>query len=463
MADLSSILGSKDTMATTDSTGNSITDLLNNPLFSSLASMFGGNAIGNATLNPNYQKALDTLKDAQGTIAGTMTPTANDLQLVVQNYVQQGILTPEQGKAYLIQNNAYNDISTDPNLIQTQNNTLGELNKIANNSGLTPQMQAQLLAIQQDNATKARGANDAVLQGAAQRGTLTGGLAQLAQLTNNQAAAQANNLAGTQVAAQGQQNALDALKQAANLAGNMQSTAFNQAAQKAQAQNAINQFNTANQQSVSNANVNASNAAQAANLAAKQDAADKSITAQNAASAYNANLPQTIFNDTLAKNKASADAASNLAKGYNDFASKQTTSQNNAKTGLAGILGSSGGLGSTISDLTDGIGSIGSGILDFFSDENLKDNVKKDDFDIDSFLNNLTNYKYTYNRKAKDMGMPANTQHGVMAQDLEKSSIGDSLVHNTPDGKMVDYSKSAPVLFASLARINARLNELEGV
>ena len=48
-----------------------------------------------------------------------------------------------------------------------------------------------------------------------------------------------------------------------------------------------------------------------------------------------------------------------------------------------------------------------------------------------------------------------------MAQDLERSEAGRDLVEDTPRGKMVDYGRALPLLLASAARLNDRLDKLE--
>lgn len=60
-----------------------------------------------------------------------------------------------------------------------------------------------------------------------------------------------------------------------------------------------------------------------------------------------------------------------------------------------------------------------------------------------------------------------NPQHGAgtyvspMAQDLEKTDLGKSMVIDTPEGKMVDYSRAAGTLMAAQANLHKRLAELE--
>jgi hypothetical protein len=48
-----------------------------------------------------------------------------------------------------------------------------------------------------------------------------------------------------------------------------------------------------------------------------------------------------------------------------------------------------------------------------------------------------------------------------MAQDLEKSKAGKSLVMNTPTGKMVDTSQAVMTALAALGHVAKRLDKVE--
>lgn len=97
------------------------------------------------------------------------------------------------------------------------------------------------------------------------------------------------------------------------------------------------------------------------------------------------------------------------------------------------------------------------------SDERLKEAIDFDPKDIENFLNRLKPAAYNYKDKVKnDPRASRNRELGVMAQDLEKSDLGKEAVHDTPEGKVVDYDNLEPKMLASLAALNGRLNKLEG-
>jgi len=93
----------------------------------------------------------------------------------------------------------------------------------------------------------------------------------------------------------------------------------------------------------------------------------------------------------------------------------------------------------------------------WFSDENLKTDVKSAKNDMSDFLDTLNSTKYKY----KDEGHEEGEQYSVMAQDLEKSKVGKNMVVDTPKGKAVDFNKGMAAILASQAELNKRLKNLE--
>ena len=95
------------------------------------------------------------------------------------------------------------------------------------------------------------------------------------------------------------------------------------------------------------------------------------------------------------------------------------------------------------------------------SDKNLKKNVKKSDSKandkIEDFINSLSSYEFEY--KDKDFG--DGVKSGVMAQDLEKSELGEQMVVDTPQGKMVDFGQGFGAILAAQAELNEEIKKLK--
>lgn len=109
--------------------------------------------------------------------------------------------------------------------------------------------------------------------------------------------------------------------------------------------------------------------------------------------------------------------------------------------------------GSNFQKMGQGLGALGMAL----SDENEKKDKSGGEGKVKGFLDALQAYTYKYKNPEHGEGQ----QLGVMAQDLEKTPIGKSMVVDTPEGKMVDYGKAGGVMLANQAMLHDRLSQLE--
>lgn len=95
------------------------------------------------------------------------------------------------------------------------------------------------------------------------------------------------------------------------------------------------------------------------------------------------------------------------------------------------------------------------------SDRDVKENIKplkNASGEMEKFLSSLKPSQYEYKDSANGTG----EKIGVMAQDLEKSKIGKTMVDQAPDGtKMVDTNKAIGALLAGMADLNKKIKKLE--
>lgn len=106
------------------------------------------------------------------------------------------------------------------------------------------------------------------------------------------------------------------------------------------------------------------------------------------------------------------------------------------------------------------LGGVGTAAGEAASDKKLKKHVESAKGDVRKFLDAVSAKSYEY----KDPTMPGaapGDRFGVMAQDLEKSEMGKSLVRETPQGKMVDTVQGFGALLAAQAEMHKRLKKLE--
>lgn len=92
-----------------------------------------------------------------------------------------------------------------------------------------------------------------------------------------------------------------------------------------------------------------------------------------------------------------------------------------------------------------------------FSDKRLKKKIKSGDDDAKDLLDNIKPESYEY----KDKEMGEGKHLSPMAQDLEKSEVGRSMVMDTPKGKMVDYGKGLGSMMAVMSALDRRLKTVE--
>lgn len=123
------------------------------------------------------------------------------------------------------------------------------------------------------------------------------------------------------------------------------------------------------------------------------------------------------------------------------------------RPGVGEMIGS--GLG-----LAGGLATSIAGAAGAFSDERVKGNVSTSDSAVGKMLGALAPKKWRYKPGYEDGGAREHT--GVMAQDLERSDLGRTMVRRDADGtRIVDYSPRTmgPIVLAALAHLSRRLDQ----
>lgn len=274
-------------------------------------------------------EASSALKRAEAAFANIQAPTAEQLTLPeLQKYVEMGILTPAEAKAALVQGNAFNDMNIDPSSLGSEKKALAGLENVGDASGMTDEMKAQLASALDQVATTTRGNNAGILDQAAQRGVSTSLLAPAAMIAESGDAARQANLNTTQAAGQAEQNAINAMMASGNLSSTIHGQQANEAEQKAQAENALRQWNAGTQTGVNEANAGRTMAANTYNTQNTQNLGNANVENANKRTEYNATVPQSVFNNAVTK--ASGQS------GVNQTQANNATSQGNSIMGLYG-------------------------------------------------------------------------------------------------------------------------------
>lgn len=184
-----------------------------------------GAAIGSQYAQPYYQAGDDASDQA-----------VNDWNGLTPPQLQKLIASQQQASSL-------NSYQNDPRLQQAQLNALDQFGQVGK-AGYTDQDRAGIAGAMRNVAAANRGQQGALLQRADMQGGLGGANNLTAAMLGQQQQFDQANAAGTNVALQGANRALDAWGQGAQLAGNMQGQNFQQATAKAAANDSINRFNT---------------------------------------------------------------------------------------------------------------------------------------------------------------------------------------------------------------------------
>lgn len=285
--------------------------------------LFGGS--GSDKADRMRQMAIDAFTAIQ-------TPALKDLQIQLDKYVSAGKLSPEEAEAELLQSNAFNDIVTDPALAGAQKQALVALQEIGTQGGMTAIDKARLQDITNEQNQVAKSRREAVLQQARQRGMGGSDITTVNELMEEQAAADRAAQRGTDVAAEAQARALQALVAAGDTAGKIRGQDYGEQANKAQAENAIDLFNKQTLNQTNLYNVDAFNRAQAANLANEQSILNANTGTSNANKQYNANAVQQDFQNKMNK-------AQGVAGTYNAWAGDATAAKRSEQAADQALLG----------------------------------------------------------------------------------------------------------------------------
>jgi hypothetical protein len=399
-----------------------------------IGTIIGGFAQADAAKKAAKAQA-DALAEQRARLDGITVPEAK--RLIVEELVQQGQLTPEMQEAFQLPPSEVAKIQEDNSLRQKQTQALELIGQRAQ-GGLSASDRASYNELRNAVARDQQAKQAQILQQMQARGMGGSGAELAAQLAQSQSSAQDASEQADRLAAQASQNAINAAALLGTQAGALRGQDFNVANTKASAMDEYNRFNTQNMQNVANVNVGARNAAQQYNLGEKQRIADTNVGNRRSEDLRYQQALQNQFQNQWMK-----------ATGQNAITAAQGQNQANQALSQGQIIA---GVGKAADDTAYKVG----GSMLAMSDARAKKDIKK--FDSKKFLDKVVGTKYQYNDPKHGQG----EQTGVLAQDLEKSPEGAALIVETPEGKAVDYAKAGPLMLASIAGLNERLNEVEG-
>lgn len=288
-----------------------------------IGGLFGGG-------NSNDDQIMQLQQEAADAIKNVNIPKLQALQVILQKYQSAGMITPEQEQTVLQGASNMAKISTDPRLAQAQMGALQSLQQVGH-TGLRPEDVAALNQVQREAQIQDQAKQEQIVQEMQQRGQGGSGAELAARLSGSQNIMNQNAANGLNLAGQASQRALQAIAQGGSMAQGMQSQSFNQQAQQAGAQDAIDRFNAANRQQVAGTNTAVNNQAQYANLANKQNIMNMNTGVANQQALQNTQAVQNDYENRLRQAQGIYAANQGLANNLN-------TQQQNSANKFAGTM-----------------------------------------------------------------------------------------------------------------------------
>jgi hypothetical protein len=392
----------------------------------------GGLITGESAGEAESAAAINEMRKAGALTAGVELPDYAKMKLALETPELLEEYDPEE-----LGSSAFEDIQLTPEVKDAQLQALEQIRELGT-TGLGPEDMAAARELSRQVGRQEKARQDTILQQMAQRGTLDGGASLAAQLSSSQAAANRQAQAADRIAAESAAARRQALSQAMQASSGLRGQEFQEKAQQAQAKDIINRFN-----------VQAGQQAQLRNIAERQRIAEKGMDIRSQQQQYNKGLERQQFLDELSKATGQAQSAQGMAQMQAQRGAGKAAAQAQQTAGLMSLGGTLGAAAM---------------MAPAASDKNLKENIEPTKSDeliskLEEMLDSLKAYKYDYKEPEK---YGEGEQMSVMAQDLEKSDLGSEFVEDTSEGKMVDYSKMAPTMLASLADLHDRLKKVEG-
>lgn len=286
---------------------------------------------------PGGGSGSDAQQRALEQFQNLVIPTLGEQEISSLTNEYLGDYSPEMLAAIGMDPSAMEGISLDPRLQDAQMAALDQISQMGE-TGLLPGEKAALNQARRAAAGEAQAKSAQLLSEFERRGMGGSGAELAARLQAGQSSADRLGQESDRLAQMAQERALSAITQKGNLAGTIRGQEFGEQADIAKAQDAINQFNTANRQQVQAANVGATNQAAMRNLSEKQRIAENNVALKNREQEYNKGLIQQRFQNQVQK-------AGGTAQQYNQIAQAQQQDAANEGQMWGNIIGAGAQLG----------------------------------------------------------------------------------------------------------------------
>jgi len=239
-----------------------------------------GGVVGAIERSNASDDAKDLMKQRLAEFERAGTPPNTALPLVLQEFKQQGILSPELEKQINIEASKVAQIQEDPKLRDAAMQGL-QLLQQSSERGFGAEEEAAFAQARREAGKEAQGRLQSILQQAQARGMGRSGAELAAQLSASQAGDEALANQGLDIAAERARAQRDAINRMFGAATELREQDFGVARTKAEAKDLLNRFRVGMEADQQARNVAALRRAEELNLAEKQRIADVNIAMAN--------------------------------------------------------------------------------------------------------------------------------------------------------------------------------------
>ncbi len=305
-------------------------------LIAAVAPQIIGGIMGNKKAEDKYTPLV---KDAIAKLNGIKVPSVEEQKVQLQNYVQQGLLTPEQYQAALQDLNAYDEINLNPEYRQAQEQSLSQIKDTIEGGGLDAIDRAKIMGINDQVNSAESSRLKAIQDNARTRGITGSGIEMGAALRGDQEARNTAYKQGMDTAALAAERRMQAIKDQATLGNTLESTQYKQESDRAAAANAMAAANAAAKNTAEQWNAQTRQNTNVGNLDAKQSIADKNTTQENQNRVRNSGLLQSEFDNKVKQATAALQPTMAAGKNAQDISNSNTAGDNALFNNLGGVFG----------------------------------------------------------------------------------------------------------------------------
>ena len=293
--------------------------------------------MGNNAASKDREQAARFREQALAQFAGIDIPDEEKQKLLLEQYSNAGLLTPELEQLITLGSTAQEGISLDPSMRQKQLESLAGMGEYAT-QGVTAADQAGYELARRNSAAEANAQTQGILANMQSRGMGGSGAELIARLQTQQSAADRLQQAQLMEAQKKQAARMQALEQQSSMASGLRNQDYGEQSNLANARDAVMKFNAANSQQVAHNNVAAQNQAKQYNVSNQQRVADNNVGVKNQQQQHNKGLGQQTFNNQLNLANAKAGQFNNSAQASTNQAANTAAGYANIGQGVGTIL-----------------------------------------------------------------------------------------------------------------------------